>query len=1253
MDFKTKEPASQYLELLSVLSQANQKPNSVKGETEKNAIFISRSGLATRARMAISLLEKGNNVLLLTKNSEELSELKAFCTLFHPDYSVDNQNIERSLWEEEILVLPEYPNNLQSKTAWTNRLAAFYALKWTNRPRVILCSLASLLYRSIPLDFFDKRSLSIKKGENFAPELILEQAVEWGYIRTPLVNRPGEVALRGDILDIYCPGYLKPLRLEFFGDTLEDIRIFEASNQRSLAKIAEITLLPSSVVCGKDTEEQALTYWQALLKDKRLNEDDIYPLKKSLQNGAGNILAGMLNPLTSTLEDWLPAHTVYLLPSENCLKPELENAANNLSLTLEKQEQAEGIHQPKTLVMRSPEEALELIKRQQKVFFEDLLMGIEKRGLELQERKICSFKELFLSAKNFEEKNSAAAVDDTDRPWQKLITALKKWALNKRRVLLSFYSDRSRQKFLKLAEQDGIFPHLRWNVNERGVFALISPVSFGAELSWDSDLLIIGEEVLQPKTTRTTTRSATGAFKGLNRYEGLSDGDLLVHRDYGISRFGGLHRLDLGGASNDYLLLYYAGNDKVYLPVDRLSLIQRYKGGEDGVALDKLGGTAWLTSKSKAKKAIELIAQDLVEMYAYRKLAKGFRYGPLPELFREFEASFGFEETPDQIRTINEVLDDMDKDEPMDRLVCGDVGFGKTEVALRAAFRAACAGRQVAMLCPTTILAEQHYQTFRARLAAFPLNIGLLSRFVTKQKQKEVLEQASKGQVDILVGTHRLLSQDVVLPKLGLLILDEEQKFGVRHKEKMKQMKKNVDALTLTATPIPRTLQLSMSGVRELSVIETAPPERKPVATALIERDETTLRKILERELERGGQVFWVHNRIQGLERVCDFVKKLVPSARVAMAHGQMHEKVLEETMHKFWHAELDVLVCTAIVESGLDFPRANTLIVDQAQLFGLGQLYQLRGRVGRSDRQAYAVFVVPDIDTLPQVTRERMKVILEMDYLGAGFQVAMEDLRLRGAGNILGESQSGHMTRLGIDLFLELLEEAVAKLRGQPLREEQETELNLSVPAHIPENYIADASERLSYYKKLSSAQNENEMQEILYEVQDRFGVLPLELKNFVAILYFKRFLQENLVNKADIYPDKVRLTWNAEAQGSEKQASYLKPETLLPWLAKRPRTARLLPPNTLEIAFGKESLAPLVKAPAPYLLPNKTANKQVNSQVVKGQQFGGKKQKTEHVNTLAKSENVKTEQVNTKLVPDLEKLLDEMKGELKTLFI
>ncbi len=1120
---------------------------------------ITHSGRATAARLAVALASNGKHPVILCRDSAELAEFRGLLTLFGPSYSAQDITPSVPMWEHGAASLPGHPLSRHGKGSTSDRIAAMYSLH-KRSARCTLVAAENFLLRFFPLNTFENLELTLGKGTEIPRDMLLDQLAEWGYSRVPMVSAPGEMAVRGDIVDVYCPGYPKPLRFEFFDELLEDIRVFDQASQRSVAELSEATLLPVSAV-SPSLKSKALDWWERLAGQGLIAERDLkafaaaldengpavsieryFSGKKSRLSGA---LIGACYENSSLLEEWLPANSVFLLPGELDLAQTLEEAAQFWYGYLEKQAE-ESFRQPRSMVMRTPAEALSMLQGRRRVYFEDLHIGIASQGEELPERPLHAFQDVFSKPAELE------------RPWHTLVAAMHEWSRGKNQVLLSFSSGRSRDKFLNLAAQDGIKPHLRYQDGPGGLYALVSPFRRGAALGWDSTL-ILGEDVIQPRSGRSQ-RPSSEAFKGLDRYDDLQPGDHLVHRDYGIAAFGGLHHLNMGGVENDYLLLLYSGDDRLYLPVDRLGLIQTFKTGEAGpVALDKLGGSKWLSSKEKARKAIEQIAQDLVEMYAYRKVAKGFRYGPPDEMFREFEASFGFEETPDQARAIEEVLADMEKPEPMDRLICGDVGFGKTEVALRAAFRAALEGRQVALLCPTTVLAEQHYQTFRARLAGFPVNAGLLSRFVPRQKQKEVLEAAAKGHIDILIGTHRILSGDVSMPNLGLLILDEEQRFGVRHKEKLKQLRKNVDVLTLSATPIPRTLQLSMSGVRELSVIETAPLDRKPVATTLMNRDDAALKQIIERELAREGQVFWVYNRVQGLERTAEYVRKLCPQARVGMAHGQMGEKELEESMRRFWHGELDVLVCTAIIESGLDFPRANTLVVDQAQLFGLGQLYQLRGRVGRSDRQAFAVFITPDVDALPEITRRRLRIILDMDYLGAGFQVAMEDLRLRGAGNILGESQSGHMNRIGLDLFLEMLEEEVAKMRGKPLQEVVETEINLGVVAHIPEEYIADSGERLRYYKALSSAVSAMAQQELELELRDRFGALPEALENFLAVLRFKRNISSLGALKADIFADRVRLFFH-------EKLNSLDPLRLVAWAGTQKDRVRLHQPAGLE---------------------------------------------------------------------------------------
>lgn len=1172
------------MSLASIVGRLSAKPPQI--------LRITRSGPGSLALLASGLLDSGRSVVVVAQTQERMSEYRALLTLLSPDRSLGELSPTSAQWEQRFISMPQHPAGMGGKSGWAERMAALYSLKQRRASQGVLVTLDNFLLRLPPSDIFDAHELSLRKGMEMAPELVLDQAVDWGYTRVPMVSVPGDIAVRGDILDVFCPGYARPLRLEFFGDTLDDIRHFDPVSQRSIADVEEMRLLPvSPVIVSKSLRQAAEAFWDREAGEGRISPADIAGLMRTADAGGQGLFSGMFYEKASCLEDWLPPDSVFLLPGEHEVPAALEEAERSWADVLTGEAEIKGVRQPRSRVLRPASEVVDYLARHNRAYFEDLRIGVPENAdsESLPEKSYHSFQEFFPRAEALE------------RPWHQLVALMRSWSSGASRkgkeergeipeelgvpdvlaprpggrLALSFSTERARKRFCKLAEQDGIVPHLRLDPEGSGLFALVSPFRKGAHLAWDN-LLILGEDVLQPRVERAR-KLPQGAFQGLDRYDTLQEGDFLVHRDYGVGVFSGLHRMSLGGVENDYLLLLYAGNDKLYLPVDRLSLIQRFKSAEGAQpAPDRLGGTQWAASKDKARKAIEKIAADLVEMYALRKVVKGFRYGPVNEMYREFEASFGFEETPDQARAIEEVLADMEKPEPMDRLVCGDVGFGKTEVALRASFRAALEGRQVALLCPTTVLAEQHYQTFRSRLSGFPVNVGMLSRFVPKSKQKEVLEAAARAQTDILIGTHRLLSKDVSLPNLGLLILDEEQRFGVRHKERLKEMRKNVDALTLTATPIPRTLQLSLSGIRELSIIETPPPERKPVATALIDRDDATLKNILERELAREGQVFWVYNRVQGLERVAEYVQKLVPGARVGIAHGQMGEAALESSMHKFWHGELDVLVCTAIIESGLDFPRANTLVVDQAQLFGLGQLYQLRGRVGRSDRQAFAVFVTPDPDRLPDVARQRMRIILDMDYLGAGFQVAMEDLRLRGAGNILGETQTGHMNRLGLELFLEMLEEAVAKLKGQAVHLKQETELSLAIPAFIPEDYMPDNKERLRYYKQLSSAQDAESMRDTVFEMRDRFGQLPLELRNFTAVLDFKRYLSRRDVQRADIFPDKLRLTFSENAA--------LDPARLIEYvleLQAKGTPVRLHPPAVLELPLeGENAEEALAKA-------------------------------------------------------------------------
>lgn len=1108
---------------------------------------VFKSGPASQAVAADALLRAGRNVALIAPGAAEFREIAALLRL------LSGMSDDVPVWDRPWVELGTHRPSLPDPQAWSGRMAALHGLVHGSKPKGVLLTADNLVSFWPSVETVQSSFLTLVQGDELSPEMLLEQAVEWGYRRCKMVSDPGEVAMRGDIFDIYAPGYGQPLRLEFFGDNLEQIRLFDEASQRSRQDLKEITLLPvTPAPLSGDRPERARARWSELRRTGEISAETEQHLGSALEKVEPWFLPGVYDRDAAPLEAFFPPDAVCVLSSAENLRQRVEDAGEAWRDFVERQKRDEHRRWPLDALCRGMDAARNAWIGRRQIVFEDLTIGVEKSGLDLTETRYSEFTDLFWRP------------DQAQRPWAALVTALKEWGRQDGQTLLCFRTDRSRSKFLSLLEGENLSIGLEYAPDRRGLFALVSPLTRGFELSW-LNMRVLGEDVLQPRS-ETRVREGGKKFQGLDRYDDLLDGDLLVHRDYGLARFGGLHHISTGDVENDFLLLLFDADDKLYLPVDRIKLVQRFKGPEGGApALDRLGGSRWSKTTARVRKILEKIAQDLVEMYAVRRVTKGYTYGEPGEMYHEFESGFGFDATPDQDKAVRDVFADMERAEPMDRLVCGDVGFGKTEVALRAAFRAVLEGRQVALLCPTTVLAEQHYQTFIARMDSFGVNVGLLSRFVPPKRQKTVVAAASRGEVDILIGTHRLLSKDVELPNLGLMILDEEQRFGVKHKERLKHFRKHIDVLTLTATPIPRTLQLSLSGLRGLSVIETPPQDRKPVETALVERDEPLLAAALKRELERGGQVFWVHNRVQGLERVVEFVQKLAPEARVGMAHGQMPERSLEDTMHRFWHKELDVLVATAIIESGLDFPNVNTLIVDQAQMFGLGQLYQLRGRVGRSERQAYAYFVVSSLEALPETSRRRLRIILDMDYLGAGFKVAMEDLRLRGAGNILGEAQSGNIAKVGLDLFLEMLEDEVRKVRGEALPTRTEPELSFVFRAHIPGEYVPDAKDRLGYYRALSAAAGEVARKELEAELRDRFGPLPGELVNFLAVLALKEVLARLQVDRAELYPGRCVLAWSPEV-------SVVSPEKLIDFVEAHDKAARLLPPGRLEVRWPED---------------------------------------------------------------------------------
>ena len=1035
-------------------------------------VDMARAGLATQARLCVDMLRQGRCVAWVVRNRDELLTARALMTLFSPEFSCDDAQSKAAPWT----FLPPFSPRSASREGWTERLAALYALQ-NGQARGVLLTADNLLPKLVPLDFFEGRELRLVQGEEVSLELILEQVTQWGYERVSMVSNAGEVARRGDILDIMPPGYDKPVRLDFFGDLIEEIRLFDPVSQRSKANLSEVLVLPVSPTrqdaAGRDKMQAR---WKRLFQKGLLTENERFGLTRLQEQGDFRLMPGCCYDAATTLESWLPADAVWVLPGRNDFRESLETGGHLWTAAFEAQD-AEGRPQPLRFAVREAGDAEGVCARSVCAYAEQLVADGGDCA-DLPERALSSFGDLFPSAA------------EQDRPWQTLVQALKRWQHEKRQVVLCFASEKSRTKFLTLAAQDGLSPQFRYDREQEGLFALIAPFRAGADLIWDRSL-ILGEDVLQPHVEKSR-RVPSGAFKGLERYDELKPGDLLVHRDYGIARFGGLLRMETGSTANDFLLLHYSGDDRLYVPVDRLSLIQRFKGGGEATPpLDRLGGGSWQSGKEKARKAIEKIAEDLVEMYAWRKVAKGFRYPPLGELYREFEASFGFEETPDQARAIQDVLADMEKPEPMDRLVCGDVGFGKTEVAMRAIFKAVTAGKQVAVLVPTTVLSQQHFQTFMERFGPFGVHVDVLNRFRSYKEKKDILARTLTGDIDVLIGTHSLLNKKVKFKDLGLLVVDEEQRFGVAQKEKWKAWAANIDVLSLSATPIPRTLHMSLVNLREMCVIETPPTDRFPVQTYVTEYDARIVSDAIMREKRRGGQVFFVYNRVATIEKMKDELQALLPDVTIGIAHGQMAGSLLESVMFDFYEGKYDVLLCSSLVENGLDVANANTIIIYDADHFGLSQLYQMRGRVGRSHRMAYAYFLYRRDKVLSEVAEKRLQAIKEFTELGSGFKIAMRDLEIRGAGNLLGREQHGNIASVGFAMYCHMLEDAIAKAQNgkEAAPPPPETVMEIHVDAFIDDDYIQNGGQKIEMYQRLAVLSSKEELADLRRELADRYG--------------------------------------------------------------------------------------------------------------------------------------------------------------------
>ncbi|MBM4123693.1 MAG: transcription-repair coupling factor, partial [Nitrospira sp.] len=945
-------------------------------------------------------------------------------------------------------------------------------------PTVLVTSVPALVQRLLPLSAFAGARWQLRPGDNVERDVLTSRLLRLGYRRSSVVENPGEFSIRGGIVDMYSTAYPDPLRVEFLGDTVESVRVFDTATQKSTTRLTGAWLLPARELIYPEGRSEGL---QALPPDAEWYGPDLYPAME-------------------TLLDYFHDRPVIVLDQPQGLAKKAQDFRSEVLEAYERHGRAdEDRPYPQPDRLYHPwEEVLRRIASWPALALEPLALP-DSSWRPVAAFPVQSPASIGLAKRGTPFTETLATLDRLRSAGPVLIVARSRGQVDR---LLALFAEHDlpatpwKPPHWTPASQHSGIPH------KQPFYVLQGDLSSGF-ISTDGRFSVVTEEELFAKGLRhrSPPKSKTAAF--LSSLEELNVGDYVVHVQHGIGRYEGLRRLSVQDFESDYLILSFAGGDKLYVPLDRLNQVQRYRGAEEHAPkMDRLGGTSWARTTARVKKDIEDMAGELVELYANREVVHRSQYGSDSTLTHEFEAAFEYEETPDQLRAIEDIKRDLESPKPMDRLVCGDVGYGKTEVAMRAAFKAIEHNRQVAVLVPTTLLAQQHYDNFSQRFAPFPARVALLSRFQTPKETKTILKDLAAGTVDVVIGTHRLLQKSVLFHNLGLVIIDEEQWFGVRHKERLKQLRTQVDVLTLTATPIPRTLQMAMAGVRDLSVIETPPAGRLAIRGQVLRFNETAIREAIVRELGRGGQVFFVHNRVQTMEKMGAWLQQLVPEARFVMAHGQMDERLLEAVMLKFIHREADVLIASAIIQSGLDVPTANTILINRADTFGLAQLYQLRGRVGRAGHQAYAYFLVPDEGTLTVDAQKRLVAIQEFTELGSGFRIAAADMEIRGAGNLLGKQQSGHIAAIGLDLYLQMVEQAVQQLKGTVVEEEADPTLHLNVSAFIPEDYVPDAHQRLSLYKRLSSCPQVGDLAIFHGEIQDRYGPPPEPMERLFEVM-------------------------------------------------------------------------------------------------------------------------------------------------------
>lgn len=1074
--------------------------------------------------------------------------------------------------------IPPYTPLSPDPRTVADRLATLYQLTSSSQPFAVTVPAEALLRRLLPAKTIDRLADLVISGDSTNPDHLMQRLTDCGYETVSLVQSVGECSRRGGIIDIYPTGFDFPVRLDFFGDTVESIRQFDPISQRRISDLHEIIILPVSdiILPPIDSTDMQKISGRFLEHGRQLGWHPATTRQYAATVESGRKFPGIefFLPLCEetpvSLFDYLPPGTMLFLTDEHNINAGLTLAFERITTNhAEAVRTATPALSPAALFL-SPDEVRQKISSYSAIIHDPLgAVAVTEGNPPLA---IATGNHTLLRQQM-----------DLSRKQQGFLAVLAKsihdWTEHGDRVLLACRSVKQAKQMTELLANHQLAPLYQQAPLDpadlpAGRFTVTNlPLSRGFDLTDEharvlSDLELFGNKRLGGKQKKSAERRGDAIT-----FDELKTGDIVVHREHGLAIYDGIVNFAHDGAASDYLQLTYQGNDKLYVPVDRIHAVSKYKGIEGtDPKLDKLGGKSWATTTNKVKEAVWKVAVELLDLYARRQLVPGHAFSRPDSLYQELEETFPYDETAGQLAAINDVINDLTSERPMERLVCGDVGYGKTEVAVRAAFKVIGDSQQVAVLVPTTVLAEQHAATFRERLGGFPVRIECLNRFRSTVEQRHIIAGLADGTVDLVIGTHRLLSKDVVFKRLGLLVIDEEHRFGVKHKERLKKLKNQVDVLTLTATPIPRTLQLSLLGIRDLSVISTPPAQRRTVKTFIAKYDELVIKEAVNRELLRNGQVFLVHNRVQSINEVAFRVSELAPQARVAVAHGQMAGKVLEDIMVRFVRREIDVLVCTTIIESGLDIPNANTIIITRADRLGLAEIYQLRGRVGRGREQAYCYLLMPSLENLSKDAQHRLRALMDYNELGGGFKLAMSDLQIRGGGNILGESQSGTIAAVGYDLYLDLLQKTVDDIKrraeqGEDLTADEtvdiDPEVSLKFAAFIPDHYIADTDQRYFAYRRIATITSEEALLDLEDELTDRYGRPPQETRHLFAVMRLKMDLKKIFVEKLEQGPANLVFHFHAKTP--------VTPEQLISFVSRKHNNARLTPEGKLVITVGQ----------------------------------------------------------------------------------